>query len=234
MFLLKKTIEEYYQNLDEKNIMDNKKFWKPVKTLLSDKTVFREKTSLAENEKTLTFEPETAETLILFSNIVKKLEIPKFDVNDLVTVSIKNPIFKALLKYKNHHSILANQKYSKNKIFHFKEVNIGEVEKKIRKLDKTKPSQKADIAARIIKENNDILAEFLCTSINIAIKSVSFLSSLKLADLTPLYKKGRKDIKENHMWMAIPDACFLIMFITLSHTLSKHKLPCLNGFKTFF
>ena len=100
--------------------MDNKKFWKPVKTLLSDKTVFREKTSLAENEKTLTFEPETAETLILISNIVKKLEIPKFDENELVTVSIKNPIFKALLKYKNHHSILVNQKYSKNKIFHFK------------------------------------------------------------------------------------------------------------------
>ena len=34
---LKKTIEEYYQNLHEKNAMDNKKLWKAVKRLLSDK-----------------------------------------------------------------------------------------------------------------------------------------------------------------------------------------------------
>ena len=69
--------------------------------------------------------------------------------------------------------------------------------KKTLKLDKTKASQKTDIPTRIVKENIDIFADFLCASINRAIKSASFPSSLKLGDITPLHKKGRKDIKEN-------------------------------------
>ena len=155
--------------------------------MLSDKSVSREKIKPTENEKMLTAEFETAETLNnFFSNLVKKLNIQKFNSNNSVTENIKDPVFKAILKYKNHPSILAIQKYSKNKTFHFKEVNIGEVEKEILKLDKTKASQKTDI----IKENINIFADFLCTSINNAIKSLSFSSCLKLADVTPTHKKG--------------------------------------------
>ena len=117
------------------------------------KSVPGEKINLTENEKMLASESETAETLNnFFSNIVKKLNIPKFNSNNSVTENIKDPVFKAILKYKNHPSILAIQKYSKNKTFHFKEVNFGEVEKEILKLDKTKASQKTDIPTRIIKE----------------------------------------------------------------------------------
>ena len=82
-------------------------------------------------------------------------------------------------------------------IFHFEEVNIGEVEKEILKLDKAKASLKTDIPTRFIKENIDIFADFLCTSRNSGIKFASFPSSLKLADVTALHKKGRKDMKEN-------------------------------------
>ena len=70
-------------------------------------------------------------------------------------------------------------------------MNFGKVEKEILKLDKTKASQKTDISTRII----DIFADFLCTSINSAIKSSGFPSSLKLVDVTPMHKKGRKDMK---------------------------------------
>ena len=143
-------------------------------------------------------ESKTAETLNnFFSNIVKKLNIPKFNSNNSVTENIKDPVFKAILKYKNHPSILAIQKYSKNKTFHFEEVNSSEVEKEILQLDKTKASQKTHIPTRIVKENIDIFANFLCTGINSAIMSFSLPSYLKLADVTPVHKKGRKDMKEN-------------------------------------
>ena len=143
-------------------------------------------------------ESETAEISNDFlSNIVKKLNIPKFNSNNSVIENIKNPVFKAILKDKNHPSILAIQKYSKSKTFHFEKVNIGEVGKEILKLDKTKASQKINIPTRIIKENTDVFAEFLWTSTNSAIKSLGFLPSLKLADVTPVHKKGRKDMKEN-------------------------------------
>ena len=69
---MKKAKKEYYQHLDEKNVTGNKKFWKTVKPLLSDKPVSREKINLTENEKLLTSQSDTAETLNFFSNIVKK------------------------------------------------------------------------------------------------------------------------------------------------------------------
>ena len=138
MCLLKKAKKEYYQNLDGKNVIDNRKFWKTVKPLLSDKSVSRGKINMTDNEKMLTSESETGETLNnLFSNKVKKLSIPKFNSNNSVTENIKDPVIKAILQYKNHPSILAIQKYIKNKTFHFEEVSIGEVEKEILKLDKT-------------------------------------------------------------------------------------------------
>ena len=49
--------------MDEKNVIDNDKFWKTVKPLLSNKSEPREKINLNENEKALTSESETAETL---------------------------------------------------------------------------------------------------------------------------------------------------------------------------
>ena len=77
------------------------------------------------------------------------------------------------------------------------DVIIGEVKKEILKLGKTKASQKTDIPTRTIKENIDIFVDFLCTSIKSAIKSSSFPSSLKLADVRPVHNKGRKNMKEN-------------------------------------
>ena len=105
--LLKKARKEYYQNLDGKNVIDNKKLWKIVELLLSDKSVSGEKTNLTENEMMLTSESETAEALNnFFSNMVKKLEIPKFNSDDSVTENIKDLVFKTILKYKSHPSIL--------------------------------------------------------------------------------------------------------------------------------
>ena len=84
--LLKKAKKEYYQSLDEENVIDNKKFWKTVKPLFSDKSVSTEKINLTENEKMLTSKSETAETLNnFFSDIVRKLNIPKFNSNNPVT-----------------------------------------------------------------------------------------------------------------------------------------------------
>ena len=108
--LLKKAKKESYQNLDEKNVIDNKKFWKTVKPLLSDKSVSREKINLTEREKMLTSKSDTAETLNFFSNMVKKINISKFNSNNSVNENIMDPVFKAILKHKNHPTDLALQK----------------------------------------------------------------------------------------------------------------------------
>ena len=55
-----------------RNVADNKKFCKTVKPSLSDKPVSREKINLTENEKLLTSQSDTAETLNFLSNVAKK------------------------------------------------------------------------------------------------------------------------------------------------------------------
>ena len=71
-------------------------------------------------------------------------------------------------------------------------MNSGDLEKEILKLDKSKASQKNDIPTRIVKGNIDIFAD-----LKSATKSSNFSSSLKLADVTPVHKKGSKDIEKN-------------------------------------
>ena len=69
--------------MGENNVADNKKLWKTVKPLLSEKSVSREKTNLTRNQNKLNSESEKAET-----------------------ENINDPLLEAILKYKNHPSIL--------------------------------------------------------------------------------------------------------------------------------
>ena len=46
------------------------------------------------------------------------------------------------------------------------------------------------------KENADIFVDYLCD--NAVYKSSTFPNLLKLADVTPLHKKGRKELKEDN------------------------------------
>ena len=55
---MKKTKINYNGNLDEKDITDNKKFWKIVKPLLSNKSINSDKIHLNENGELITIEPK--------------------------------------------------------------------------------------------------------------------------------------------------------------------------------
>ena len=98
---------------------------------------------------------------------------------------------------------LAIQSHCEKETFRFSEVNIEDIKKDIPKLDKNKASQFSDIPIKIIKENLDVFADFLYTNINSSFKSSSFPSCLKMADMTPLHKKGKKDLKENYRPISI-------------------------------
>ena len=92
----------------------------------------------------------------LVFNIVKNRGIPVYGDFDPVVENMKNPVFKAFLKYKNYPSPLAIRETQNNCIFCFKEVTVKEIEKEINKLSSKKTSQNSDIPRRIVKENVDI------------------------------------------------------------------------------
>ena len=92
--LLRKSKRRYYENLNIKNVTDNKLFWKSVKPLLSNKSRVSEKGEIVKTES------ETAETLnSFFSNIVKNLNILRYSHFDSVTENITDPVLKAIFTF---------------------------------------------------------------------------------------------------------------------------------------
>ena len=91
--LLRKTKREYYSNLDDKKISDNKTFWKIVKLMLSKKIKSNERITLIENDKIIKTEKG----------------------DDLTFENINDPLLKAIVRYRNHPSIVAIKKFCNSK-----------------------------------------------------------------------------------------------------------------------
>ena len=61
--------------------------------------------------------------------------------------------------------------------------------KKVKTLDTAKATQQSDIPTKILKQNSDYFAEYFYENINQGMSKSIFPSDLKLADVTPVYKK---------------------------------------------
>ena len=72
--LLKKTKKNYYNSLNEKDVSDNKTFWKTVKPFLSDKIVSKEQILLVENDEIISEDSKIAESLNSFFSNIKILK----------------------------------------------------------------------------------------------------------------------------------------------------------------
>ena len=81
--LLRKSKREYLNNLNQKNVCDNKKFWRVVKPLLSNKIISNEKITIVEGDKIIRSYKETARALNeFFSNVATNLNITQFNQID--------------------------------------------------------------------------------------------------------------------------------------------------------
>ena len=81
--------------------------------------------------------------------------------------------------------------------FYFRELEKEEIQKEIHNLNDNKASQHSDIPTKIIKGNSDIFCNFLYVSINSSLKSSLCPSCLKTADNTHIYRKWKRDLKDN-------------------------------------
>ena len=174
--------------------MDNRKFWKTVKPMLSNKSVNSEQITLVDNEKVITNDKEIAKVLNdFFSNIIKTLNITKKDHTDSVIANVRDPTLKTILKYRKYASILAiKRRIKSDPVFTFNYITKEDVIKEIKNLNASKASQEDDIPTKIIKENSDIFSNFIYQGFNNMIDVCIFPASLKLANITPVYKKAQK------------------------------------------
>ena len=161
---MQKAKKQYFSNLEPKLKTNNKKFWKSVKPLFSDKITVKEIIKLTENTEILSSDTDKADTFNdYFRNVVQNLNIPR--ENSMLNTNIcLNPVLAVVEKYKHHQSIISINKKMREKgrpkfSFHF--VTLDEALKEIALLRNNKASQASDVPVKIIKENRDLMAYFI-------------------------------------------------------------------------
>ena len=226
--------------MDEKCVIDNKKFWKTVKPFLSDKTMVDDKITLLENDEIITDDLKIAETFNnFFSETVPNLNITTNSEILTDTSLIDDPVLKAIKKYEKHPSIkMIKEKMEQSKTFTFKKPNRAEIEKNVRNLDISKACQENDIPTKIIKENFEIFAEFIESNFSYNIEESEFPDRLKMADIKPIYKKISRNEKSNYRPVSVlPNLSKVyerILFEQISsffeNILSRHQCGFRKGF----
>ena len=122
--------------------------------------------------------------------------------NDFIAAN--DQVTNAVNEFRNHSSIIMIKNKKKNdQSFCFGPVTYDDVLKIVKTLDTAKPSQQSDIPTKILKQNSDDFAEYLYKNINQCISKSIFPPDLKLADVTPVYKKKLKNSKYNYRPVSI-------------------------------
>ena len=97
-----------------------------------------------------------------------------------------------------------------------------------------KACQDSDILSRIFMENANIFTDFLHSSFNNSIYQSEFPSIFKLANITPVFKKGNRNSKESYKLVTILSNISIIfercMFRQLSSFMDFHVLKQQCGF----
>ena len=70
-------------------------------------------------------------------------------------------------------------------------------------METSKACQDTDIPTKIIKENADIFADILLARFNDSVEKSNFPSFLKKANITPVFKKGDRNSKDNYRPVSI-------------------------------
>ena len=98
----------------------------------------------------------------------------------------------------NGETILAKSSEYKNRArFSFKFASKESAVTEIEVLDVSKAIQESDILVKIIKANENFFAKAFCFCFNKPLENGKFLNCLKLANITPVFKKGARTSKNN-------------------------------------
>ena len=91
----------------------------------------------------------------------------------------------------------------KNFNFYFSVVSEEDFPKEIKKLNPRKSTQSTDLSIKLLKENADMFASYLCDFFHQSIEISDFPSILKNANIRPVFKKGYRDSKKNYRPVSI-------------------------------
>ena len=121
--------------------------------------------------------------------IVLNLNINNNLGDNITNPHITDPVFCTIQNYENHLSILKIKEMMGkiNLSFSFKFIDRKEIFNELRKLKSKKAYQGSDIPVKIMKENINIITDFIYNNFNNSLFSSYFPSILKNTDITPIF-----------------------------------------------
>ena len=230
--VVKLTLEaknQHFMSIQAKLVDNDRKFWKTVKPLFSNRNPISEKITLVENGKILSTDEEIAEC---FSNYFKKikdiLDIDPYFKEVPNQLTIEEVVVRAIEKYKDHPSIGVIKQHVDGITFKFSHVNPAEVMKLIDLLD-SKKSNSGNIPTDILKGANELIFPYLIDCINSAIYDCKFPDDRKLAELIPVYKNDNSNSKEFYRPISVLPAVSKVYERVLKDQISSYFLEILSN-----
>ena len=173
-----------------------------------------------------------------FTDVIDNLNIERFtDANagDIISRNIDSIV----KRYESHPSIIKIKQNVKIKSkFKFNNVTTDNIKDEISKLNSKKASVSNDIPANILKENMDIVCYPLTNIYNNCIYCQNYPISLKIADVTPVYKpneKNEKVFKKNYRPVSLIPVISKVfeksMFNEINQYINNYLSPYLFGFR---
>ena len=183
--LLKKEKRNYYNNLDLSVFKDNKKFWRSVKPLFSDKQKLLEQNIvIMEDGIIYSNNAKVAEKLNkFFIEAVNNLEIEPYVPLETIDACAGN-IEEIVKKYNHHPSILKiRENVTLEEKFTFKDM-----------VPQDSTSIEYDIPTKLLIETHDVISTHLSYIYNNAKNNKQFPSILKQGTITPINKTKTKTV----------------------------------------
>ena len=233
--ILRQNKKLYYAQLDPKVVSDNKKFWKTVKPLFSNKIQSSSSITLIENDVLESDEGKVAEIMNnYFVNITDTLGIScNEDSPDNLD---EDPCSRVIKHFQSHSSILKIQESVRSaKKFSFRKATVEEMLKQLQNLDPKKASPQESIPSKISKTNADLFCFPLTEFFNKLIEEGSFPNDLKNADVSSLFKKDDNMCKKNYrpisLLPAISKLFERLVYNQLYDYIKQFFSPLLGGFR---
>ena len=193
----RKAIKDYYKSISPKSLDNDRKFWKIIKPLFSNVNPMSEKIILIDGKKIIADVTKIAQCFnTYFLNITESLGLSVPYNNDIL--NLDEMVTNAIEKDKNHPGIktIKTSKRQEEK-FRFSHIHPRNVKDELEALD-PKNSNSGNIPIKSIKDSKNIVVPYLTDCINAAINNCRPPNELKVADVSPCYKKGMKTEKSNY------------------------------------
>ena len=138
---------------------------------------------------------------------------PTVITHELTVITVADSHNKRIDSYKRIDSLIRNfesikkikesQEAAENSLFSFKVISEEEWKYVITDLPLNKSTTSGDIPTKILKQHAEINSKNLADIFNQSLKLGKFLDILKKAEVTPVYKKGDMNDKENDRPLSI-------------------------------